>query len=500
MHPIARLRFVKAFLPLLLILALVLSTTLAVFAVTLVQISSDPFTNRTSQHKTQVEPDTFSFGNTIVSTFQSGRFFDGGSSDIGWATSTDGGTTWTHGFLPGITKYFGNGRFDRVSDPAVAYDAKHNVWLISSLALLNVPSGVLGAAVLTSRSTDGGLTWSQPFPVTVARDGQDLDKNWIVCDNSPLSPFYGNCYTTFDDFGHRNLALNSTSTDGGMTWSTPITTADSFSVIGGQPLVQPNGNVVVPIDDAFELEVRSYMSTDGGASWSKTVRVAFIQSHTEGGGLRSGPLPSAEIDSAGKVYVVWADCRFRAGCSANDIVMSTTLDGTNWSPVTRVPIDSLTSGADHFIPGLAVDRTTALSSAHLGLAFYEYPKSSCTLLTCRLIAGFISSTDGGATWASRTQLTTPVQLPWLANTTQGRMVGDYISTSFVGGMAFSVFADARPPASGICDVGHLDCQEAMFTVQGGLMQAAGEATMSAANDRPVAVAPSPAVKVRQTHR
>src|SRR5438046_220157 len=47
----------------------------------LVKISSDPFTNTTSQHATEVEPDTFAFGTTIVSAFQAGRFFDGGASD-----------------------------------------------------------------------------------------------------------------------------------------------------------------------------------------------------------------------------------------------------------------------------------------------------------------------------------------------------------------------------------------------------------------------------------
>src|SRR5216117_1880490 len=55
------------------------------------QLSTDPYTNPDSQHKTEVEPDTFAFGNTIVSTFQVGRFFNGGASNIGWATSTDSG-------------------------------------------------------------------------------------------------------------------------------------------------------------------------------------------------------------------------------------------------------------------------------------------------------------------------------------------------------------------------------------------------------------------------
>src|ERR1700752_5253310 len=64
------------------------------------EISTDPFSNTNSQHATEVEPASYAFGSTIVSVFQEGRFFDGGSSDIGFATSTDGGSTWTHGNLP----------------------------------------------------------------------------------------------------------------------------------------------------------------------------------------------------------------------------------------------------------------------------------------------------------------------------------------------------------------------------------------------------------------
>src|SRR5207248_2940145 len=127
-------------------------------------VSSDPYTNTTSQHQTEVEPDTFAFGNTIVAATQVGRFFDGGSSNIGWATSTDGGSHWKNGFLPGITKFESGGPYDRVSDPSVAYDAKHNVWLIASLPLVE-SSSVIGAGVLVSRSTDGGLTWDNPVSV-----------------------------------------------------------------------------------------------------------------------------------------------------------------------------------------------------------------------------------------------------------------------------------------------------------------------------------------------
>src|SRR5207248_61513 len=70
-------------------LTLALSPTIFAFAgVTLLQLSGDPFTNSTSQHRTEVEPDTFAFGSTVVSAFQVGRFFDGGASDIGLTTAS----------------------------------------------------------------------------------------------------------------------------------------------------------------------------------------------------------------------------------------------------------------------------------------------------------------------------------------------------------------------------------------------------------------------------
>src|SRR4051794_12183422 len=75
----------------------------------LTRIFTDPFTNSTSQHATAVEPDTFAAGSTLVAVTQSGRFFDGGGSDIGFATSTNGGSTWSSGTLPGITPYLPGG-------------------------------------------------------------------------------------------------------------------------------------------------------------------------------------------------------------------------------------------------------------------------------------------------------------------------------------------------------------------------------------------------------
>ncbi|MDH6140404.1 hypothetical protein P3T35_002412 [Kitasatospora sp. GP30] len=428
----------------------------------LVQVSTDPFTNSTSQHATELEPDTFAVGNTIVGASQVGRFTDGGASDTGWVTSTDGGTTWQHGMLPGITTYQGGGSWARVSDPTVAYDAKHGTWMIAGLV---IDANVNGAGVSVSRSADG-LTWQNPV-IAVGNDGQGYDKDWIVCDSTPTSPHYGNCYVEVDLTSSGNAVIMATSTDGGATWSAPASPASGDAGLGGQPLVQPNGNVVVPFSTNGS-SVRAFTSADGGASWGSSVLVSNITNATVAGGLRDGSgLPSAEIDASGKIYVAWQDCRFRSGCSSNDIVYSTSTDGATWSAVTRVPIDAVTSGADHFIPGFGVDHTTSGTTAKLGVYYYFYPNANCTTATCQLEVGFISSTNGGTTWSTPQTVAGPMSLSQVAGSTQGSMVGDYISCSVVNGRSVSVFAVGKTPTNGQA------FDEAMYTVQGGLALRAG---------------------------
>ena len=420
-------------------------------AVTLHRLSTDPFSNSTSQHRTEVEPDTFAFGSTIVSVFQVGRFFDGGSDDIGFATSNDSGATWQSGLLPGITGFAGGGGFSRVSDPSVAFDARHDVWLVSSLVL----SGNAAVGVVTSRSLDGGHTWSAPLTVTASGA---VDKNWIVCDNNSSSPFFGRCYTEWDRTSGVQLVLMSTSADGGLTWSSAQASADSAQGWGGQPVVQPNGAVIVPYLTPPGDAIRSFRSVTGGSSWSVSTPVASISDHGVAGGLRTEPLPSAGVDAAGRVYVVWQDCRFRAKCSSNDLVLSTTTEASypTWTAVARVPIDPVTSTVDHFIPGLAVSPVTSGKEARLGLAYYYYPNTACDPTTCRLDVGYVTSADGGSKWSSPTKLAGPMLLPWLADTNQGRMVGDYISSSYVRGGVLPVFASASAPLGGLFN-------EAMFT-------------------------------------
>jgi BNR repeat-like domain len=399
-------------------------------------IGRDAF-NAPAQHATIAEPDTLSRGDTVVAAFQVGRFRDGGGAvGIGWAISRDRGRTWRSGVLPRLTVASRPaGRWRRASDPVVAYDAAHRVWLIASLAFTADVAG----AVVVSRSSDG-VTWSAPVTATEVPWRTDLliDKEWIVCDSGLLSPHFGSCYVGYSDFRSQRMEFQA-SRDGGLTWEAQVAAPDNAgraSIRGRwapapQPVVQPDGDLIVPFFD--ETRVAAVRSADGGRSFSPAVTVAPT-TFKPTPDLRAPPLPSAEVDGEGTVYVVWPDCRSRPQCGFNDLVLSRSSDGIIWSPASRIPAGPLTSRADFVIPGVAADRL----SGRLAVAYYIYRSAAL------LDVGFISSVDGGRTWTRPRRLNAQtMRLDWIAQA-GGAMVGDYISTSFAGGVAVTAFPIAGP--------------------------------------------------------
>ncbi len=417
------------------------TTTAVTGASTPAPISADPFTGNGAQHATEVEPDTFAWGRTVVATFQVGRFAsNAGSTDNGWATSTDGGSTWRSGWL-GLP---GSGSWTGATDPSVAYDARHDTWLISSVMTVVNGSGFAEGGLLVSRSTNGGLGWSAPVTVTTP---DEPDKGWITCDNTTSSRGFGTCYELWSAGGLKDRLYASTSTDAGQTWSPRVATANSAKGYAVQPVVQPDGTVVVV--EATSTDVLAYRSLDGGASWTAPAIISGIQRHTVAGGLRVHVKPTVGIAGDGTVWAAWMDCRFRTGCPSNDIVLTSSADGTHWSAPSRVPIDPTTSTVDHFLPGLGVDPGTSGTTTSLGLSYYWLPTASCggTGPVCKVNVSYTGSTDAGATWSAPRALNpTPMSPGWLPSATGGRMVGDYFDVSFVQGNAVPVVSVAQSPS------------------------------------------------------
>lgn len=406
------------------------------------QLSRDPFTG-VGQHETQVEPDSASFGSTIVAVFQSGRIFAGGAEGTGWATSVDAGRTWRRGFLERVD--------DRASDPVVAYDRLHRTWLIATLGVAATGGGE-SSHLLVSRSADG-LVWSRPSPA--ADDpAEDYDKEWLACDTWTSSPFYGRCYLVYLDVQSGEIRTRRSS-DGGRTWSGPVAApvpSPDYRGNGAYPVVRPDGGLLVffsvygSIDPAID-SIQLGRSLDGGATFEMSRRVASL--FTEDiAGVRAPPFVSADVDAGGTVYATWADCRFSPECTANSIVLARSRDGVSWTQPRRVPFGPAETAVDRFVPALAVDPATRARGSLAVVAYSATQSHGCA--GCQVVdAHLVRSGDGGTTWRAPVRLNAEsIPLGWVADTGLGRMLADYVSMSYVGGRPVAVLSLATEPVAG----------------------------------------------------
>nr|MBA2440576.1 hypothetical protein [Thermoleophilaceae bacterium] len=275
------------------------------------RLSRDPYTGAEAQHESEVEPDSLTVGRTTVATFQVGRRFSGAADNIGFAVSSDNGSTWRSGLLPGLTlASVPGGTNERASDPVVAYDAVNRVWLIATLALEGQTT-----RLTVSRSTDA-VSWSAPVTAIedVSPNGITFDKNWIACDNGSVSPNRGRCYLVYTDTLRDDRLATITSIDGGTTWSAPVG-IPATNAVGAFPVIRQSGELVVVYLWSGN-RLGSSVSTDGAVSFGPPAVVAELQVRSIRG-LRFFPLPSADVDPTGRVWVTWHDCRFTSGCAQN---------------------------------------------------------------------------------------------------------------------------------------------------------------------------------------
>jgi len=424
------------------------------------QISHDPYTDPAGEHATEVEPLMVAHGNTIVASIQVGRFNAAGADNTGWATSQDGGKSWKHGFLTGLTTQAG-GTWPAVSLPTVAYDEKHHSYLIASMPF---DSNGDGRGVLVNRSYDG-LKWSAPV---VADTSMGTNGHWLACDNSRSSPFYGNCYDAIYDYATGNY-LNQivVSDDGGVTWSSPAAAPDLEAGLVTSVAIQPNGHLLILGRNGGINGDQEYAipSVDGGHTLGARTDIATI--YFTYPYMRADPSITSAVDAHGTIYVVFPDCRFRSNCSdpvyvsgcrytsnnsacpTNDLVMTKSEDGLVWSPLQRIPIDPVSSTGDHLIAGLAaLTERDWWGNEHvrLALTYYVLPNGrTCVDATCEISAGFISSGDGGKSWHPADKVAGPMKETWLAPTIAGEMVANYNSAVFVEGKPHGAFALACPP-------------------------------------------------------
>jgi hypothetical protein len=384
-------------------------------------VSTDRTARAGAQHATVAEPDSFAWGATVVAVAQSGRYTSGGAAGIIWATSVDAGRSWRAGLLPALD------RFERVSDPVIAHDPVHGVWLAATLGVSPSESGMM-----ISRSPDG-LAWEPPVVVDVMRDQLAFDKEWIACDTWLSSPRRGRCYLAYTDLRQTGVAVR-WSDDGGQTWSPPvIAVAGRPEEAGAFPVIRPNGDLIV-LYSVRQAAIAAVRSVDGGVTLESETIVSELRT-VRPTGIRAVSIPSADVAADGRVLVAWQDCRARVSCSANDVAVASSADGVSWSSPVIVSTAGLGSA---FAPALAVDPARGRAGV------VTYTASACAV-RCRVDAWLFESVDGRSFGGPRRLSARSTSIGWVARASGGAMLADYLSLSFAGGRAIPFVVLALPP-------------------------------------------------------
>ncbi|MGI9115111.1 MAG: sialidase family protein [Chthoniobacterales bacterium] len=360
----------------------------------------------------------------LVAIFQEGRFAqDGGAVDCGYSVTHDGGLTWTRALIPALTRASG-GPYYRATDPVVAFDINNSVYLNTLGA---TDATFANGAVLVSKSTDGGSTFTSPRVVyRPASNSVFPDKEWIAINAFPATPTAGRVLVTFTLFNNNSTEgapiMRSYSDDGGSTWSPIASVNGSANSQGSQPLYLRNGNCAIVYwnfgsssSPGEQLEVVS--STDGGVSFGPPHRIAAATEWNEPS-IRSGTfLPSATTDrSTSSIYVV-----YQARLAGNPrIAFTKSADGgLTWT--TPIAISDNPAGLGVFNPAISASP----DGRTLSVAFYDHRNnpSSSTLVDLYLAQSF----DGGATWQPNIRLSSVSSNAALAPlTSEGYMLGDYL--------------------------------------------------------------------------
>jgi len=242
-------------------------------------------------------------------------------------------------------------------------------------------------------------------------------------------------------------AFFSKTTDGGVTWSQAkiiIDTKNRSQTIGNIIAVDPrNGDLynftdlILSPNTPFQgtrsnAQLAFVKSTDGGDSWTQPQIIApfnslGVRDPNTGEPLRVGDgIEEVAIDNNGKLYVVWESSthyqkqlKQSAGAWDDEILISTSADGgATWTGPSVV--HKLASGLPTFTPTVAVNGGT------VAVTYYDNrnltPGQTANLPTDYFVR---YSTDGGATFGSEQRLTPTSFDSRTAPVARGFFLGDY---------------------------------------------------------------------------
>jgi hypothetical protein len=359
------------------------------------------------------------------------RQFDNISSDFrqgGWGYTTDAGATWT---FPGVLE---PGVFR--SDPVLQSDETGNFFYLSLLQTFcdNI-----------WRSLNFGQTWTRLQPDGRAKGG---DKEWFTIDKTN-GIGHGFQYQTWtSQFSCAGSGSFSRSTDGGVTWMTPINVPNTPQ--WGTLDVDTNGNLFIGAGNGGSSFwcIRSSNAQNGGVTptFDQTTSVNLGGSLVSfGGAVNPGGLTGQiflAVDHSGtatnnNIYML-ASVQPTGTHGGTDVHFVRSTDGgLTFSTPKRINDDAVNPSKWHWFGTLAVAPNGRIDSLWLDT------RNAANNTDSQLFYSF--STDGGVTWAANIAVSnsfTPLEGYPVQN-----KIGDYltvVSDATGGNVAYAATFNLNP--------------------------------------------------------
>jgi hypothetical protein len=245
-----------------------------------------------------------------------------------------------------------------------------------NLAFDDDSTKVRGDDAFYTRSTDGGTTFSMPISVT---GNASIAIESTLALDSAGNPYVGWTGITSNPAQGPIAVFLARSTDHGTSFSAPVVASGaSGDAENAEIVVDKNGNIVIVYVDfaASGSPIFSVRSTDGGTTFSTPSRVSQP-------GESIGNPPFLAVDSTGAAYVIYQD----SSQSTATIRLAVATDGRTFTASKVVS----NSQVNAFAPQIAIDKNDGVY-----VTFYDRFAINSSTFNREIVV--IKSTDKGNTF------------------------------------------------------------------------------------------------------
>jgi hypothetical protein len=367
-------------------------------------------------------------------------------------SSIDSGSTWRRTCTTPLPGYFGLG------DPVPGYNRKGTAYVVGINSPDGGFSSVVAIQSSTDKGLTWGPA-RQAVPATLGGLADKPWLEVDTQPTSPFRDSLYVSVTQFDPTFTRLQITVSRSRDGGKTWKTSNASAlqTSPDIVQFSDLaIGRDGTVYLTYMKCgatsglgncggTNAAMVFQKSTDGGVTWSAPVTMATVRLATSpcgafygclpNTGERVSNIPAIAVDNStgpnsGKLYSVMYD--FTGGAMKIQVVSSTN-DGSTWSAPKRVVPTNV--AGDQFFPWISVNN----GSGEIAVTWHDRRDDPSNV---NYHAYGASSTNGGASYPLNVRLSKAASNPF-NDGFSGTFMGDYSGSAWAGNTLFMSYTDTR---------------------------------------------------------